>query len=243
MNQPLFKAVLIDDESKALDVLSYLLKATGKVEVIAKETNPNMGLRQVMIHQPDLVFMDIDMPEKNGLEVLKELNELQCKSKVIVVSAHDEFVFEAFKNSAIDFLLKPVMINDLNQLMVRLLNNIGSQKTIRVTSDESQKLKFITGNTSVFLYPKEIIFFKADGNYTCVITTDGKERLLTAGVGKVEQILTTSFVRISRSIIINTQYLAMLVKGKRLCVLKHNEEEYQLKASVNNFYELERQFS
>ena len=241
-NSSLLNAIIIDDELNAINVLEQLLDYVGSVKVIAKETNPNKGLRQIIIHKPDVVFLDIDMPEKNGISLLKELRELNIDIKVIIVSSHEEYTFEAFKNAAIDFLLKPVVIEDLKETVQRLLKPENKQHIKKASGqlDTRDKIKLTTGSKTLLIKPSQAIYFKADGNYTNVQLTGNKTELITAGIGKIEKMLPDNFKKISRSIIINSDYLVALVKRNRICILNHENNEYQLKASMNLFYDLEK---
>lgn len=236
-------AILIDDESNALKVLNHLLSITGKVNVVAQEINPNLGLKQIVTHKPDLVFLDVNIPNKDGITLLKEINELKLNVRVIIVSAYDKYVFEAFKNSAIDFLLKPIVLDQLVDVLDRVqLSEKQNLKKIVQQLDQSHKLKFSSGGKILLLAPEQIFYLSADGNYTNLISTEGKEHIITTGLGKLESILPNNFLKISRSIIINTQHLSGLIKGKKLCILSCNGNDHYLKASSNGFYELESRF-
>ena len=239
---PVLNAIIIDDEPNAIQVLEQLLNYIGEVDIIAKETNANKGLREIMVHKPDVVFLDINMPDKNGIALLKELEELNIDVKVIVVSSYEHYTFEAFKNSAVDFLLKPVVIEDLREAVERLLN---SKKNHNLNHKPSpfhtpEKIKLVSGSKTLIINSQQIIFFKADGNYTYLQLSNNKSELITMGIGKIEKTLPNHFIKISRSIIINSDYIAALNKRDHVCVLNCENKEYQLKASVNQFYDLEK---
>ncbi|TAJ09216.1 DNA-binding response regulator [Marinilabiliaceae bacterium JC017] len=239
------KAVLIDDESNALKVLSHLLIATCKVEVVAMETNPNIGLRQIVVHTPDVVFLDVDMPQKDGITLLKEIHELDLPVKVVMVSAYDNFIFDAFKSSAVDFLLKPIVMEDLCAILQRLQsaeNNKDLKQTI-TQIEEAEKIKISDGGKTLLLEPEQILFITADGNYSNITLKGGKVHLITLGIGKLEKQLPQNFFRVSRSVIINTQRLTGLIRRKRTCIISDGEKEYPVKASGTAFYELEGMIS
>jgi len=239
-----YSAVLIDDEPKAMDELEHLLEISGKVNVVAKECKPNMGLRQIVVHRPDIVFMDVDMPEKDGISLLKEINELKISVRVVLISEHDHHVFEAFKCNAADFLLKPVISSRLNEVLERFqpLETISLRSKDSEPLHEREKLLLPSGRKSLLVKEDQILYLKADGNYSQLIIAGGSEHLLTKGLGMIEKKLPECFFRISRSIIINTHHLSALLRGKKFCLLNDGQKEYQVKASTQPFYELENRF-
>ncbi len=241
----MLSAIIIDDEPKAIEVLEHLINHIGAVNIIDKETNPNKGLRSIMVNKPDVVFLDMNMPEKSGISFLKELKELNVSIKVIVVSAFDKYTFEAFKYSASDFLQKPVVLDELREIIDRLNDQQSKEPDLNTTVAKFQdveKIKLVSGTKILFLKPEQIIYLTADGNYTKAILMGGKEELITTGIGKIAEELPKVFFKISRSVIINSTYLSALIKRNRTCVLNDELKEYKLKASVNPFYELESNF-
>ena len=106
------KAILVDDERKSLNALSLLLqKHCPEVNVLAACSDPDEALEKINRLQPDLLFLDISMPGKNGFQLLQELTTVV--PEVIFVTAHDEYVLQALKCSAVDYLLKPPGKNEL----------------------------------------------------------------------------------------------------------------------------------
>src|SRR5467141_1338929 len=99
------RAYLVDDEQPALNRLSRLLEANGRVEIIGATVNPCVGLEFLRIHQPDVVFLDIQMPEMNGFELLSQLSR---QPLVIFTTAYDRYALKAFEVNSIDYLLKPI---------------------------------------------------------------------------------------------------------------------------------------
>ena len=233
-------AVLIDDEANALIVINHLLSTTGRVDIVAQETNPNLGLRQIVVHQPDVVFLDVDMPGKDGITLLKEIKELGVPVKVVMVSAYDKYIFEAFKGSAVDFLLKPIVMDDLLAVLNRLQEGTTSDIKQAISQiEEAGKITLSSGGKTLLLEPEQILFVTADGNYSNITLKGGKVHLITMGIGKLEKLLPTGYYRISRSVIINTRHLTGLIRRKRTCILTDGEKEYPIKASGTCFYELE----
>lgn len=241
MTENKFRAVLIDDEPNVLDHLQIQLEKTGQVSIVAKENKPNMGLRQIAVQQPDIVFLDADMPEKNGISLLKEMNELNILVYTIVISTNDQFVFDAFNHNAADFLLKPIKINNLNHAIQRFKAS-KYRKPSQVNQAADEKLLFPSGRKTLFIKKEHILYLKADGNYSQLITSDGNEHLITKGLGVIEKKLSECFFRVSRSAIINTEHLSALLRGKKMCMLTNGKKEFRVKASTQPFYELEERY-
>ncbi|MDU4696559.1 MAG: response regulator [Paenibacillus sp.] len=121
----MLKAVLLDDEKPALTVLGKLLENRNDVQVVGAYTDPSEMLRNVKGLVPDLVFLDIEMPETNGLEMAARLREQHENIEVIFVTAYRQYALEAFRVSAVDYLLKPVEPEMLHQTIDRILKRRG----------------------------------------------------------------------------------------------------------------------
>lgn len=103
----MLKIMLVDDERPALEELKYIVEQYGFVEVAGTYTSSVEALNAIRMVEPDLIFLDIDMPELNGLQVAEEILRLRLRTKVVFATAYDEHALEAFKKNAIDYLLKP----------------------------------------------------------------------------------------------------------------------------------------
>ena len=124
-NKPdFYTALLADDEQVAVDHLSALLRQFPRIHVLAKTTSSAEVIGLVSTHTPDLLFLDIQMPGKNGLEILKEIAQLDKPPKVIMVTAYDQFVLDALRNNAFDYVLKPCDQDELTRLIGRLDHSI-----------------------------------------------------------------------------------------------------------------------
>lgn len=120
-------AVLIDDEIDAINVLSQLLKdfTTVPVKIVGTASNLDEGIKIIKANRPDIVFLDIDMPEKSGLDIYKHFEEPQFK--IIFVTAYSEYAISALKKSATDYLLKPVNFIELREALIKVSSEIESE--------------------------------------------------------------------------------------------------------------------
>jgi len=119
MYEAKIKTVLIDDEQIALDRMSILLRHFSEIEIIGQSSDSQTCLELIINNEPDLIFIDIEMPGKTGLEVADELQKCMVFSKIIFVTSHDHYAIEAIKSNAFDYILKPVSIKVLKQVIER----------------------------------------------------------------------------------------------------------------------------
>jgi two-component system, LytTR family, response regulator len=222
MNNNMCTAILIDDERNALDVLEMQLKqyCTG-VTILAKCDSGEKGIEAIRKLSPALVFLDVEMPYLNGFEVLEQTSSLAYQ--VIFTTAYDQFAIKAFKYSAIDYLLKPIDIVELQQAvkkaqqssdadsldckLKRLLNQIQPQKL-------TNKIALPIGEAFQFVEPNEIIRCESESNYTHIFLTNGKKITLAKTLKEVEENIQGSpFYRIHQSHLINMNHIVKFTKG------------------------------
>ncbi len=125
------KVVIIDDESRALNRMKILLNNFPEVEVMEQFDNAELGIDFIIKHEPNLVFLDIEMPGKTGLELAEDINKNNLETKIVFVSAHEHYAIKAIKNYAFDYLLKPVNIDELKSTIERYKAKLQSNLSKR----------------------------------------------------------------------------------------------------------------
>ena len=115
-----FRAIIVDDEKEARDILENLLLDEGSVEVVGKISNAAEALKEIINLDPDVVFLDVNMPRINGFDLIKEIRELKLNPQIIFVTGYDHFVMDAIKMQAFDYLLKPIDQDELASTIQRL---------------------------------------------------------------------------------------------------------------------------
>ena len=221
------RALIVDDESLARDTIRLLAEEMPELEVVAESENGLQAIEHIQTHNPDLVFLDIQMPDKNGFEVLAEVGAANMPD-VIFVTAYDQYALRAFEAHAIDYLLKPFDDNRFRTAVQRATALIRQ----RQANDLPNKLAALLGNETVahFLPKPEyttrlmvknrdtIYFVEADdinsieaaGDYV-TLHADGKRHLIRETMTRMEQQLNPKhFIRIHRSTIVNLSYVAEL---------------------------------
>jgi two-component system, LytTR family, response regulator len=165
-----FTVILVDDEQVAIDHLTTLLQSFLRFNIIGKTTISSEILPMVKTLNPDLVFLDIQMPGKNGLEILKNISSLNEPPRIIMVTAYDQFVLDAIRKNAFDYLLKPLDPEEINQLIDRLDDSSHSgnkKKNIgKLLSALSLKIQVRGVYEDYFFNPAEILYLEAEGKYT-----------------------------------------------------------------------------
>jgi two-component system LytT family response regulator len=243
--QQIYRAILVDDEPSALDCLSGLLRQHSFIEIVGMFSWPRDAIDAILLERPDLIFLDIQMPQINGFELVRELHKNSFSPLIIFTTAHNTFAIEAIRHSAFDYLLKPIEIQSLQAALYRLpavqpsiidakidylLDTISGDKRIRLDSSGS----------FVLVKPDDIIYCEADFNYTTLFLITGDSEVVSMNIGKLEEELPSSrFYRINRSVIINTEYLHKVSRITRKCVLRHETLEFSFIMPRANIRQLE----
>lgn len=239
----ILSAVIIDDEKGAINVLSKLLERLGNVNILATEQNPHLGLRHIMVLKPDLVFLDVQMDRKSGITLLKEVKELSSQSEIIIVSGYDDYTYEAFKNGAADYLVKPILFSSLENAVTRIAQQKSEEETEQPKEqkkDEPQEVVQIRlAKDKGFLSAEEILYLKASGSYTEIYTLSGKCEICTRGLWLLERELPDSFFRIHRSTVVNTNFVKSVSERGLVCEVTTDNLSSQLIVSKANIEILE----
>ncbi|MCX5825488.1 MAG: LytTR family DNA-binding domain-containing protein [Deltaproteobacteria bacterium] len=200
------KTIIVDDELHGRENLKKILETYClEIEVLGCADSVVSAKELVKIHDPDVVFLDINMPVLDGFDFLKEYDNR--KFMVVFVSAHEEFGIDAVKAGATDYLLKPVNIKELKQTVKKLLT-INNQKRKIETVYETDKLVLPATHGFNILVIDDIIRIEAEGCYTKVIVKDGKNTIISRTLKDFEETLPKEkFFRIHKSHLINLKYI------------------------------------
>jgi len=241
------RALIVDDEEGARNLLERLLNRIPGIIVCGKAASADEALEMVLINTPDLVFLDVQMPEKNGFQLVDYFKKYLLNTTVIFVTAHAEFAINALKVSAFDYLLKPVIMNQLTETILRfkaekhLASKDRKVDLLLEMANKPCKLKFNTRSGYILVSPDEIMYCEADVNYTSIYFSSDNREIVTINLGRLEEILSPySFFRISRSILINTIFLKKADRQKKKCLLVKADEKVLLDIPPNHIRELEK---
>jgi two-component system LytT family response regulator len=217
----MIRTIIIDDEPGAIDVLTMLLKkkCSQDVQVVATSNSPKLGKTLIEEQQPDLVFLDVEMPGMTGIDLVRSFSNPAFR--VVFITAFDAYAVEAFRLSAMDYLLKPVEADDIVRVVEKIKNDIRKNENSfnsRLENLENvfkqngmaseSKIGIGMADKIVFENIAEILYCKAESAYTHVFLTDGKKIVASKSLGEFEQQLTNhKFFRIHHSILINLQHV------------------------------------
>jgi len=213
----MIRAIIIDDENSAINVLSMLLKKKCKddVEVVATSNSPIEGKALIEQHKPDLVFLGIEMPGMTGIDLIRNIPNPNFH--VVFVTAYDAYAVEAFELSAIDYLLKPIGVDKVERVVNKIKENIRKaqshmneqlkqlEKILKInTNGNENKIGVGMADKIVFVNIPDILYCEAQGNYTNVVLYDGKKIVASKTLGDFEnQFAGKNFFRIHHSYLIN----------------------------------------
>jgi two-component system LytT family response regulator len=226
----MLKAILIDDEPDCVQLLARELAAhCPQVQVVGQATRSEDGLRLIQVVQPDLVFLDIEMPRMNGFQLLEKLGEIPFN--LIFVTAYNEFAVKAFRFSALDYLLKPIDSQDLQEAVRKAERRqrvddrqIASLRSQLHTHQLSDKIAVPYQQGVIFLPVNEIIYCESDSNYTNIIATQNRRYLLTRTLREVQEVLEErNFLRVHRQFVVNLDHIKLFMKGEGTYLVMTNE--------------------
>lgn len=197
--------IIIDDERLARRELRSVLSDFPEIAIIGEAENLTEGINLIRTNKPDVVFLDIQLQNENGFDLLEKIEK---DFKLIFVTAFDEFAIRAFEINAIDYLLKPVNPERLAKTLERLLESEEKTENSFRKLEYADRLFIEIGERSKFLKISSIKCICADGDYTHIFTDDGKKHLVTKPLKEWEERLPDKyFVRIHRSTIVNLEFI------------------------------------
>lgn len=220
------KAIIVDDEQHCIDALKAMLqKKCPEVTVLAGVNSVQDAKQLIDEMQPDLVFLDVEMPHQNGFELLKLYDKVTFD--VIFTTAYEQYALKAIKFNALDYLLKPFSVQDLQEALrkfhERRMNKtdagmaplevfLQNMKTMQQTN---KKIALPTINGLVFMPVQNIVRCESTGNYTKIFFTDRKQLLVSKPLKEFEELLTdVDFFRIHNSHLINLQQMESYIQGE-----------------------------
>lgn len=206
------RAIVIDDERLARKELITLLNQLETVEVVGEAVNVDDAKEKIDLLNPDVIFLDIQMPEKTGFELLEELDNVP---HVIFTTAYDEYALKAFQVNALDYLLKPIEPKRLEEAINKLLIKMeGSPKSEQYSSSQNQKKLTLEdqvfvkdGDRCWFVRLSNVRLFESDGNYIKVYFDNFKPMIHKSLNALDERLDEKSFFRASRKHIINLSWV------------------------------------
>lgn len=203
----MIKAVIVDDERLARKALHSLLENVKDLEIVAEFENADDALEGIPDINLDLLFLDIQMPGKTGFDLLQELDR---SPEVIFTTAYDEYAIKAFEVNALDYLMKPIEEDRLNEAVEKVRQNIKERKEIvrPEVLDEDDQVFLKDGDKCWFVHLRDVSHFESVGNYVRVFF-DGSKPLILKSLNNLDKRLSDrNFFRANRKHIINLKWVA-----------------------------------
>jgi len=218
----MIKTIIIEDEKKSLEMLAAIIKKNcPELEIVGLAGGVNEGVELINARKPELVFLDISMPDGSGFDLLERV--AGNKFELIFATASDQHAIRAIKYSACDYLLKPIDIDELKlavEKVVKKKNAIPNMENLQFLiqhlkrADENfQKITLPTGNAYEIVNVKDIIRCEADGSYTMFYLTDKRKLMVSVGLKHYEELLPeTDFIRVHHHHLINMAHVVRFLK-------------------------------
>jgi len=210
------KIVILDDEEHSVETLAWKIERFfPEVEIIAKLTDASEALEFLQKNELDLLFLDIEMPQLNGFEVIDEIKK-PLPFEVIFITAYDEFGIKAVKVDALDYLLKPVQSQELKAAMKKFKSRHRTRKDQEEEQDKkSSKIALSTNESIEFVSPAEIIMCSSESNYTMIYLTNNRKKLISKTLKEVETwVAAHGFYRAHNSHLVNLNHIKAFVRAE-----------------------------
>ena len=218
----MLKAIIVDDEPHCCKTLDSLLKRyCPEVNVIATCANGVDALKAIQTLNPNLVFLDVEMPKMNGFEMLEQLHEINFH--LIFVTSYDAYALKAIRFSAIDYLLKPVDREELQTAVQKVIKRMQAPlpeqlkiilEKIQHPASPSNKIALPTMEGLQMIAVESIVVCEADDNYTTLMLKNNKKIVVSCTLKVIEELLEDhSFIRVHRSFVVNLEEVEKYVKG------------------------------
>ena len=215
-----YTAVIVDDEPGGTESLELLIKEyCPQVSVKAIANNVQQAVEAILTHKPAVLFLDIQMPTGSGFEVIEHTRQMNYK--VIFTTAHEEYALQAIKANAIDYLLKPIIAEELIKAIDRVTATSDSQLTellnmvgqINTRHPGTVKISIPCSEGLLFVESDNIQHMEADSNYTYFFLVGGKKITASKTLGDIEKLLPENFIRVHSAYILNLNKIEKYVKG------------------------------
>ncbi len=238
----MLKTIIIDDEPDSVQSLARdLSRHCPEIEIVAQCNGAKDGIRAINAHKPDVVFLDIDMPLINGFELLELMPQIDFE--VVFTTAYDEYAMQAFRISAVDYLLKPIEPEALVKSVekVKLLRESGNaQKQIDFLMQQLKdqrnnaihRIALPTTEGLDFINMEDILYCESDGAYSFLHLTNGSKILISKTLKYLEDILCEfQFFRVHKSYIVNMDYVSKYSRGSGGLLTMKNGAEIKVSRS------------
>ena len=230
------RGLIVDDEARGQRILKSLCdQYCSDLEIIGTADSVSDAKIQIKELKPDVVFLDIEMPVQNGFALLEAYNS-STPFQVIFTTAYDEYAVKAFKYTAVDYLLKPIEISDLQGAVSKARVALDKMTVVKPSESTKPSAKYTpdkialpTQDGYTFVKIKDIIRCAAAGSYTRVFLKDHSSLLITRTLKHYEGVLADyDFFRVHKSHLINLQHIRKFIKGKKAFIELYDGQQIEV---------------
>ncbi|MFD2874268.1 LytR/AlgR family response regulator transcription factor [Mucilaginibacter ximonensis] len=246
------KAIIVDDEANNIENLQLIIKAyCPEVDVIATAQNADEGLTMIQRYQPDLLFLDIQMPQRSGFDLLAAIPQIDFE--IIFITAYDKYGIRAIKFSALDYLLKPINIDEFKAAVLKARKKIESKKHnlsienllhyIKAGNTAIPKIALPTLKEIMYVKVTDIVRCEASNSYTLFYLQNGEQVLVCKTLREFADLLKPyNFIRSHQSHLVNINFIKsylsedggtlLLINAQKVPISRQNRET--VKSALNN---------
>ena len=230
------RAIIVEDEPSGLENFRWKLQEEcPEIEIVAECMNGQDAIRAIKRHLPDVLFLDIMLGDMTGFDVLKAIKHPSFE--VVFTTSYDEYALQAIKNSAVDYLLKPVDVDELLEAVSKVKAKFMQQTRTLPTPNRPSKIGFPIATGQQFIQIEDIVYAEAKDNVAYLNLVDKKEVRLTKSLGWIEEQLGDyGFCRVHHSYVVNFNHLKEYIRneggfvvmsnGKAISVSRRRKEEF-----------------
>lgn len=225
------KVALVDDEENARLLLrSMLNEYHPELEIVAEACNVMEAIKCIHQFQPEVIFLDIEMPGHSGLELIEFFDKEKFQCDIVFVTAYAEFAINAFEQSATDYLLKPIRKEKLDRTVEKLKEkHLISRPQIIQQQGIKDKVALQSSEGITLIDPDDIIYLKADGSYTHFFLTDQRKLTVAKSLNEFVKLESKGFLlRVHRSYMININRIQKVMKLEKGTLVMQNNEEISI---------------
>ena len=235
----MIRALIVDDASQVRKLLRLMLSELAlDVQLIGEAENLQQAVELIRLEKPQLVFLDIEMPGKNGLQLVSELTAEDLNFHIIFITAYSQYAIQAFRLSAVDYLIKPVKEKELLEALEKVRKQTELNRSSQQLKNLSEHLKLEANNTicipvnygQEYIHVNDIEYIEADNTYVYIYFVNGERKLVTKHLKYFESLLCDFelFAKVHRSFIINRKQLKAFRKEDRGMIVMNSGKQISL---------------
>lgn len=231
----MIKAIIIEDEVKAAELLSEMVnEIEPRIQIVDKCADLPTAVKSIKKNSPDLVFLDVELPIYNGLQLLNFFNPDEIKFRIIFTTASHQHAIQAFNMSAVDYVLKPIQYDKLTNAIQKFIDNYGKGDQVpygalkdNYFSNGNKKIVVPLMNGFEIIKLRDILYIKAEGSYSHIHQENGSSLMVSHNLKYYEDIFIgeINFLRVHRSYLVNINFVKRISRNDGSTLVMENNSE------------------